>query len=177
MSALPHLSLLLFGGRVGGAWVIPLVLSAIGGPIVAWGMTFIRKDRNIGRWPRAPGQITHASVQSGQSHARDPNNPGWQETYEVFLPEVRFVYTVDGRTFEGNQVARVVPWTTSFDEVQKRVDRYPVHSKVEVYVDPQNPAVSYLETTTSGGAIFLLIFGGFFLFVGVLLTVIFAIVS
>ena len=96
---------------------------------------------------------------------------------EVFLPEVRFVYTVDGRTFEGNQVARVVPWTTSFDEVQKRVDRYPVHSKVEVYVDPQNPAVAYLETTTSGGAIFLLIFGGFFLFVGVLLTVIFAIVS
>ncbi|MFO0761293.1 MAG: DUF3592 domain-containing protein [Byssovorax sp.] len=176
MSALPHLSLLLFGGRIGGAWVIPLVFSAIGSLIVAWGMTFIRKDQSIRKWPRAPGQITHASVKSGHSHARDPNNPGWQQTYEVFLPEVRFVYTVEGRTFEGTQIARTVSWTTSVDEVQKRVDRYPVHGKVEVYVDPQDPAVAYLETPTSGGAVFLLIFGGFFLFVGVLLTVIFAIV-
>lgn len=116
-------------------------------------------------------------MEPGRSQSRDPHHPGWQETYTVFLPNVRFVYTVDGQTFQGDQIARTATWTTSVDQVQACVDRYPLHGKVEVYVDPRDPAVAYLETTTSPGAVFLLIFGGFFLFVGVLLTVIFALVA
>ena len=157
----------------GPHYVIPLVFSTLGGGIALFGSTFLRKDRAIRRWPRAPGQIVSSEVSSFEAQSPDPDRPNRLQYSTYYRPAVRFTYTVGERTFESTQVARTVWSNISRDPAQACVDRYPAGARAEVLYDPADPGTAYLETRTSGGAVFLLIFGGFFLFVGVLLTVIF----
>jgi hypothetical protein len=157
----------------GPQYIVALVFLTVGGAITLFGSTYIRKDRAIRRWPRAPGQIVRSEVTSREVRDQDPSSPLRTRIVTYYEPSIHFTYTVGERTFEGTQVARNVPSNNLRDPAQACVGRYPAGARVEVLYDPADPATGYLENSTSIGAVILVSFGGFFVFLGVLFTVIF----
>ncbi len=161
MSMLPLLALQR-GAAVGA---LTGVLFAVIGVLVAlWGRSFLARDRAIGRWPKAPGTITSSRYESETGTTRDAD--GYDITSTTFMPVVAYRYTVQGQEYPGTRVARVVEWTGDAQRVKACIDRYPPGARVEVFYDPADPATAYLETRTSGGGVFLMVFGGFFALMG-----------
>ncbi len=53
----------------------------------------------------------------------------------------------------------------------------PGRQRVQVFYDPKAPTIAYLETRRSGGAVFLLLFGGLFAVMGLGALVLVALVA
>lgn len=122
------------------------------------------KDRAIAAWPRAPGRIESASIASETGTARD--REGYETTYRVHHLVVRYHYTVDGRIYPGDRVARFAPPTSRPPDLA----RYPAGAAVSVYYDPRDPSLAYLEVRRSGAAVLLAAMGAGFLAIGVLVA-------
>jgi hypothetical protein len=148
-------------------WIIGAVFSAVGLPMVWLGLHFLGRDRAIARWPRAPGAVISSSIETSRSQGRDEQ--GYSYVYDSYMPVVRYTYRVAGRVLEGDQVARVVEWTTSRAPVQACIDRYPPGKEVMVLYDPSDPKTAYLEARRSVGAVIILAFGGFWIALGTFL--------
>lgn len=155
--------LALQSGAVAGALACALI-GVVGVLVALWGRSFIARDRAIGRWPKAPGTITSSRYESETGTTRDAE--GYDVTSTTFTPVVAYRYTVQGREYDGSKVARVAERTGDAKRVKACIDRYPPGARVEVLYDPADPATAYLETRTSGGAVFLMAFGGFFALMG-----------
>jgi hypothetical protein len=151
-------------------WILGGVFALVGLPAAWLALHLFGKDRAIARWPRAPGTIVSSSLGSGHYSARD--HSGYYRTYTSFRPEVRFTYTVEGVEHEGSKVAREVAATNNRRAVQACVDRYPPGSEVEVYYNPTDPGVAYLETRISIGGVILISFGGLFTAIALLMIAI-----
>lgn len=161
------LTLALSSGALGGLFT-GLVFFAVGLAIFLWGRSYASLDRAIAKWPKAPGVITESKYASETGTVRDQH--GYDVTSTQFRPAITFQYTVNGATFGGTKVTRADESTSSSDAVMKVVNRYPAGARVEVLYDPSAPSTAYLEAGRSFGALFLMIFGGFFLFIGALVS-------
>jgi hypothetical protein len=150
-------------GVVAGA-TTGAVFAAVGLLLMAWGWSYVARDRAIGRWPKAPGTITSSTYRCAEGSSRDAQ--GYDVTTTSFTPVVTYEYTVDGASFVGTQLTRAVIATSDADAVKRCIDRYPPRARVQVLYDPANPGTAYLEARTSGGAVFLMVFGGFFTLMG-----------
>jgi hypothetical protein len=73
--------------------------------------------------------------------------------------------------------ARTELRTSDAAAVKQIIDRYPDGSAVQVFYDPKDPTIAYLETRRSGGAVFLLLFGGLFAVMGLGALVLVALVA
>ncbi len=147
---------------VGGAFALfglPMVLGAL--------ITF-RKDRDIGKWPRASGRVLSSSVESSTYTAKD--SQGYYQQYTSHWPELSYTYSVGGTEYEGNAVARSHEATTNRAAVQKCVDRYAAGKEIMVMYDPDDPSTAYLEVTRSIGAVIMLAFGGMLMALGLLVA-------
>lgn len=152
-----------FGGIFTGG-----VFFAVGLLIFLWGRSFASRDRAIARWPRAPGVITGSTYSSQTGTSRDQH--GYDVTSTTYAPDITFEYTVNGATFGGTRVTRANEPTSDASKIKALIDRYPRGARVEVLYDPSAPSTAYLEAGRSTGALILMIFGGFFLFVGALVA-------
>ncbi len=146
--------------------MFPILFGSIFGLVGLFGMWLAarawKKDSAIARWPRAPGRIEVAIVTSWQSQSRDDAGHTYETT--MYQPQVRYTYTVEDRTLKGDRFARVVVSSSS----KPNLTRYSAGSEVQVYYDPADPSIAYLEVHRSIGAIILFCFGGLFLGIGVL---------
>ena len=133
---------------------------AIGGLIMTFGLRPIMRERAARRWPRAPGVIQASSYEAHDGTSRDRH--GYDVTSTTFTPVVAYEYTVDGRTYPGRRIRLASAATGNADAVKRTIDRYPPRARVQVFYDPNDPASAFLETGTSGGAIFLTAFGALF---------------
>ncbi|MDB4929721.1 MAG: hypothetical protein JWM10_2205 [Myxococcaceae bacterium] len=140
------------------------VFAAMGVAIFLWGRSYRVRDRAIGGWPKAPGVVVSSRYAASTGTTRDAQ--GYDVTSTSFVPAVSFQYEVAGTTYTGTKVTRAVEPTSDGAKVKAIIDRYPAGAKVEVLVDPKDPATAYLEVGTSGGAMFLMVFGGFFAAMG-----------
>ncbi|CAN5242636.1 hypothetical protein BH09MYX1_BH09MYX1_43420 [soil metagenome] len=140
--------------------------AALGAGILVVGLRIILRERRTRSWPKAPGTILASSVATETGTVRDRNNEDVDST--SYQPSVVYRYVVDGKSFDGTRV-KLSPSSMSDPKRAKEfLDRYPFGAKVDVAYDPADPKSAYLESGTSGGAIFLTIFGGFFCAIGVL---------
>lgn len=140
------------------------LFGVLGVLIAAWGWSYVARDRAIARWPKVPGTITSSRCDSETGTTRDAD--GYDVTSTTYAPVVEYRYTVQGREYPGTKVTRVAERTGDARRVKACVDRYPPGARVQVFHDPADPTAAYLETGTSGGAVFLLVFGGFFAVMG-----------
>lgn len=140
------------------------LLGVVGVLVARWGRSYAERDRAIGRWPKAPGTIASSSCESETGTTRDAE--GYDVTLTTYVPVVAYRYTVEGREYQGSKVARVVERSGNAQPVKDCVARYPPGARVEVFYDPADPATAYLETRRSGGAVFLMVFGGFVAMMG-----------
>lgn len=160
---MPLLLLAFERGVVVGA-LTGALFGVMGVLIALWGRSYIARDRAIGRWPKAPGTITSSRYESETGTSRDAE--GYDVTSTTYVPVVEYRYTVQGQEYPGTRVARVVERTGDAKRVKACIDRYPAGTRVEVFHDPNDPTIAYLETRTSGGAVFLMVFGGVFALMG-----------
>lgn len=153
-----------------GLWIVGGVFALIGLLGVWLALHLFGKDKAIRRWPRAPGTIISSSLNSEEYTAKD--NHGYYQTYTRMHPEVRFSYEIEGVEYTGTKVARVAVSTNNVRWVQACVDRYAPGAAVQVYCDPADPSVAYLEIRRSIGGVIVVVFGGVFLAVGSVLLAI-----
>lgn len=91
-------------------------------------------------WPSTAGTVVAVDrVYAGSGEDGDP----------AYDEKVEYSYAVDGHEYRGNLVAALAP-AKSAEQVQVVLEAYPVGSKVEVYFDPDDPAVCLLKPGLSG---------------------------
>lgn len=87
-------------------------------------------------WPAAPGTVVSSTV------ARVATNNQRNVSYSA---EVRYEFTVDGRTWTGDRVRFGVEGATSSEQAQREVARrFVPGAAVKVYYDPKDPASNVL---------------------------------
>jgi hypothetical protein len=168
-------------------YVVPLVFTVLGSPFVAIGRRAQRQNAAVRTWPQVKGRIVTSSVRTYATETLDtfdknwaPNSPNNQGTIRVgtnSVAEARYTYEVAGQSREGTKVSRqgIGGGTLKAVEAARAwVDQHPPGTEVSVYVNPQDPAEAYIELSAhSVGALILLIWGGVFVFIGLLIFVIF----
>lgn len=122
-----------------------------------------REIQTLRAWPTVTGTITH----SWAKYTAPYDDPNYSHAY---VPEVRFQYTVEGRTYA---TAEFVHHSPDREEIVRAiVDRYPLDAAVVVYYDPANPRTAVLEPGAAGRLTGPGLLGGLELLVGVVLFVV-----
>jgi hypothetical protein len=139
-------------------YLVPLGLLVFGSPFVTIGIVYQRKNSTIRSWPRVKGRMVSATL--GTAYSVD----------------ARFTYEVDGQTYEGSKISREGIGGDR-EKLQAWIHRHSPGTEVSVYVDPHDAAKAYLEWARSVGSIILLVWGGLYVFAGLLVLVIFMLVG
>jgi len=107
-------------------------------------------------WPARTAVIEQVGFDSGSS--------GDEQPYRF---TVRYSYEVAGRAYRSEQYMLDDSGTDDFTSVQRSINRYPIGSQTQAYVDPQDPTNAILEHQTPWMAalvllplVFVLIGGG-----------------
>lgn len=118
-------------GLIGLAAVIALL----------FGMAAFSKARNKAAlgWPSVEGEIVHSEATSKWS----TDSRGKAEMRHK--ADIRFRYTVDGKTYDGARVAFYGAIIDTAAKARAVCDRYPVGARPLVYYNPKTPADSVLE--------------------------------
>lgn len=144
------------------------VFGAVGAVIMLLGLRAIVRERATRRWPKAEGVIVSSCVDSATHQVRDAH--GYYVDSTQYAPVVLYRYVVGGRTLDGTALRLSPTSMGNADKAKAISDRYAAGASVDVSYDPADPSRAYLESGTSGGAIFLTAFGGLFVAVGVLVA-------
>jgi hypothetical protein len=114
-------------------------------------------------WPKARGNVIKSYVRRAVTTGGSNVN---------VMPEVVYIYSVDGVDYRGNRIFFLEDGTGS-SWSQKKAEKYKVEQQIEVYYNPQDPSISVLEPGGSIKGIFLS--GAFhFILIGALLVLVFA---
>ena len=108
-----------------------------------------------GGWSRVEGVITASQVDAPPSHFSDDLNDA--------TPIIRYRYRAGGQDHESDKISvGGVPLTTRV-LAGRMVARYPLGARVDVYVDPADPANALLDPDQKGslvaGFVFTVVFG------------------
>ena len=99
-----------------------------------WGWSILQKSQKVKQWPRTKGTIESFKDSS------DEND---------LLPEIIFSYQVNNknyrRTFEFPEGTHPLPEFVTFYK-----NKYPVNSEVEIFYNPEQPAIATLEPGAQG---------------------------
>lgn len=158
-------------------YLVPLGLVVFGSPFVAIGVVYQRKNMAIVSWPRVKGRIVSSAIQTRSFQRPDPSDPSRSINETDYSADARFTYEVDGKAHEGTKISRQ-GISGGLENVQAWIHRHPPGTEVSVYVDPRDAATAYLEWRRwSVGSIILLVWGGVFVFAGLLVLAIFMLVG
>jgi hypothetical protein len=105
-------------------------------------------------WPYVQGRVIAASVRQvverGDAETRDMTK---------YLPLVQYEYQIDGKTFQGNQLAFQEKSYSSHKKAFALVAAFAAGSPVFVFFDPANPQNAVLERKAHGNNVILVIGG------------------
>ena len=106
-------------------------------------------------WPATQGEVRSSEVLKVQPlDARES---------EMYRPEIRYAFTVDGKEYTGVRRALLTMRYSGPKPAADVVARYPVGGSVTVYYDPVNPRESILiRETALPWAVFITALGLFF---------------
>jgi hypothetical protein len=111
------------------------VLVAAGGGVIAWSWWRVAQQSKIAaNWPRASGTVTRCEL----AQTRDTQGD------TVYLPDIRYSYSVNGEQFEGSRV-RFGLMRQDLAGANAIRGRYPQGSSVEVFYNPAKSHDSVLE--------------------------------
>lgn len=146
------------------ALILGLVFLLLGGIFLAIGLVATKRAKSAQSWPSMPGTVNRSEV---VEHEDTDSDGGSTVTYE---PVVEYQYSVMGQPFTGKRIA----FGANRFNYKKAVEiaaRYPLGARVNVYYNPEKPKDSTLETSASGGKLFV-IFGAVMAAVGLVALII-----
>ncbi len=103
-----------------------------------YGVSLWRQGKATGNWPTVQGTVTHSDI-------RHQGGEGGDTGSGTYIADVRYTYTVDGVTHEGNAIGLGEFGVGGTGHARERAGRYPVGAAVTVYVNPADPAHAVLE--------------------------------
>jgi hypothetical protein len=111
-------------------------------------------------WPSVQGKITESKIETSRKD---------KKTY--YSLSITYEYEVNGKKYQSNDINIVDPSSsTSKASIKKTINKYPLHSIVKVYYDPDFPETTVLETGSDLLVWFLLRLPYLFMAIGVLLA-------
>ncbi len=144
-----------------GSLLIALVMLLAGIGLIMLGRNASKKAKASQSWPTTQGVVVAVSIKATTDN--DGN--------DTYTPIVRYRYEVNGKTYESQRLA--FGGQTSFSnnfEAEDFLKSYQENAPVTVYYNPANPSEAVLDTSTSSGRS-LIFLGGFFVFIGLALSV------
>jgi Protein of unknown function (DUF3592) len=91
------------------------------------------------QWPSVEGEITESRARPFNAQSGEP-----EAGKNDWMAEVRFRYSVQGVTHEGNRLQAFGRHYFSREEAEQALAPYPVGARVKVFHDPAQPEVSVL---------------------------------
>lgn len=141
------------------------VLGVLG---AGYGILRIIEANKCKNWTRVKGRIMDSYV----AEITDlPNN----KTTETSLPDIKYEYSFKGVTYFSQNIGyygkETLGLSDSFyagteDEVNAFIDKYPINGMVDVYVNPETPAQSVLDTGLKLPVFMPFLFGILLIFAG-----------
>ncbi len=159
MSATPNIAILVL-------LFLAFVFGILGAAFFVIGFSARRKARLSLLWPTANGKVVstnmaqHVSVDS-DTHQRSVS----------YQPIVNYEYQIDNTHFSGQRIAFGAD-SFDYNTAQKVLQRYPIDTDVQVHYDPNDPDSAVLETSASGGTLFVAIGITFLAITGIAILVI-----
>jgi hypothetical protein len=123
-------------------WLIPVSLMLVGMGVLGFGSWQLNRASLSEWWSSVPGTILSSEIQEISRHEEADSN------YRV---NVRYVYTVDGKKYEGN---RLRFGFASYDDrwaAEQEKLRFASGNEVQVLYDPENPSQAVLIKGAGGG--------------------------
>ena len=102
-------------------------------------------------WPSTTGKVISSEMEARRSRS----GSGYSTAYYAV---VLYEYIVNGQRLQSNRLTLGTPIGTGFTGgVQKKLQQYPVGSRVEVFYNPDDPTEAVLEIKAPSGSIYLFI--------------------
>lgn len=131
--------------RLGGLLFLAM-FTLVPGLFLAIGLSMILAERAVlARAVPVTAQVVAAQVESTTSTSSSGSAHGGQRTTTIFLPRVRYLYTYDGKDFEGTAVYATEVGQGDMLRAAEVVSRYPPGTTVTAWVDPDDPSRAFLE--------------------------------
>lgn len=112
-----------------------LLMLLLGIALTAFGVISIQKALASKSWPTTEGKVTASDVSS----ERDSDGK------TMYKAEVRYAYTVNGKSYESDKIKMISSSSSSSGMEQKTAGKYPVGATVKVRYNPSNPGTAVLE--------------------------------
>ena len=91
------------------------------------------------QWPITQGRVTKS--EHGSDYY-DPSGGRGEYGYILYYARISYRYTVGSKTYEGEVYIEVM---NSSARVDRFSEKYPERSQINVYYNPENPALSIVE--------------------------------
>ncbi|EIJ42733.1 Protein of unknown function (DUF3592) [Beggiatoa alba B18LD] len=138
------------------------LIMLMGVSLLAVGFIEFNHARDSVNWLETTGKIIQSHV-SQKSVSRD------QHEQLMYIPQIRYEYTFEGRIYQSDRV-NFLPQSTTQVDAEAVSQRYPVGKIVTVYCNPDNLQLAVLEVGASQQnyeplilGVFLLVLGSFLL--------------
>ena len=142
-------------GLLIGAGLFGAIFALVGGILLAVGVAAYRDGEATKSWSSTTATVLSASIDEHTSTTRDSN--GHRDTRTTYTPEVRYEYTIDGTTYQGDRI-KVGGYFGSQDRALDIVARFPAGAEVTAFYDPKSPSDAVLEQGAQRTAVY--VFGG-----------------
>lgn len=148
--------------------ILTIILVSLGIFFSGYGIFRINNAWECKKWPIVPGRIMDSSI----VELSDRSN---NRSTETSLPDIKYEYKYKGLTYFKNNIGYYGQYTLGLsdsfyagteDQIAGFISKYPINSKVDVHINPKNPAESVLETDLKLPVLMPFFLGVLFLFAG-----------
>ncbi len=115
--------------------------------VILGGWLFLIRDWIVSAaWKTVPGTVRGVDLAPDQ---RAPLSRPWQQV-SGFRPIIRYAYDVDDQTYVGERFSATRgPFFATEEEGNAYLERFPLHARLTVKVDPNNPRQALLQRQLS----------------------------
>jgi hypothetical protein len=123
--------------------VVSVLVLVIGGAIGSYlSFQYVSAAMQSLEWQRTDGRVLVTSIEVQRNHSARSLNAVNRANY---VPEITYLYTVDGETYEGSRIAfnELHSYDTR-DQAQAIIDDFERQPSLDVYYDPDDPGNTVL---------------------------------
>lgn len=123
--------------------IFGLVFAGVGLGVGVAMFPTLKQWRAASDWVETPAVVTASAVRSSRG-----------DDGTTYRPYIAYAYTVDGRQYEGDRYDFWNVSSSGYESKAEIVRAHPVGSKIQIYVDPENPASSVMKREAGWGILF-----------------------
>ena len=140
--------------------LLPITFFILGSAILGFALSGLINGHASTHWPTTEATIIQSKIEQKRVHSAERHG-----FTNKFRPSVEYIYSVDGKEYQGNRITATDRDGVSREHSQSIIDSYPVDSTVKVYYSADQPENSVLVPGIPNSSYLLCILGLFFVLV------------